>query len=367
LCSISRRDTPVEASKLDAMSEQRASRFERRRRDGGCYVLAEAGSNHCRDREIALRLVAADAGADGVKFQVFSADRLYPPNAGVAEYLGDPTPIDEIIRSVELPTEWLPALAERAAERGLDFVASAFDEQATDLLDPYVALHKVASYEITHEPLLRHVASKGKPVILSTGGSTVDEARHALAILQAAGAPEVVVLQCTARYPAPLEAINAAAIPELRRALGVRVGLSDHSREPLAAPVAAAALGAALLEKHFTLDNELPGPDHRFALEPDELRAMVTAIREVEQVLGDPQKQVLEVEQELRAFARRSIFTVAPVEPGEPFSHENVAVLRNGTLGPGLEPARWDDVLAAAASRKLDAYAPLLPGDLAAR
>jgi sialic acid synthase SpsE len=341
-------------------------RFGGARRDGRCYVLAEAGSNHCRDRDVAFRLIeaAAEAGADGVKFQVFSADRLYPAGAGVAEYLGDETPIEAIIRSVELPTDWLPDLARHSAARGIDFVASAFDEDATDLLDPHVAVHKIASYEITHEPLLRHVAAKGKPVLLSTGGSTLEEAKEALEILRAAGAAEVVVLQCTARYPAPLDAINAAAIPELARQLGVRVGLSDHSLEAVGAAAAAVALGAAVVEKHFTLDRSLPGPDHRFALEPDELRAMIDVIRQVEQAVGVPEKRVLDIELELRAFARRSIFTVMPVGAGERFSPLNVAVLRNGRLGPGLAPARWENVLESTAARDLSAFTPLAVSDV---
>lgn len=342
------------------------SRFGAALRSGGCYVVAEAGSNHCGRLDIALALVdvAADAGADAVKFQLFSAERMYPTAAGPADYLGVPESIDEVIRSIELPPDWVPRLAKRAAERGVDFLATPFDEQAVDILEPFVPVYKVASYELTHEPLLLAVAAKRKPVILSTGAATLEEARRAVDLVREGGAADVVVLQCTATYPAPLGTVNVAAIEHLRRELDVAVGLSDHSREPLVAPVAAVALGAAVVEKHFTLSNRLPGPDHRFAVEPAELEAMVRAIRQAEQVRGSGRKEVLAEEEELRTFARRSVFSSREIAAGELLDERSLTVLRSGKLGQGAAPADLPRLLGARAARRIAANSPIRLDDV---
>jgi len=354
------------AARLAGMDGHSPSRLRAALDSGRCYVVAEAGSNHCGELDTALRLVdvAAEAGADAVKFQLFTADRMYPPGAGVADYLGDPTSIDEIIRTLELAPEWLPELAGRAAERGLDFLATPFDEEAVDVLEPYVPAYKIASYELTHAPLLRYVAAKGKPVVLSTGAATLEEAREAVATLREAGAPEVVVLQCTARYPAPLETLGIGAIPQLRAELDAPVGLSDHSREPLIGPIAAVALGACMLEKHFTLSNDLPGPDHRFALEPPELAAMVAAVRATEAARGSGRKEVYPEEEELRSFARRTLFSVRPIDAGETLDKGSIAVLRAGKLGHGLEPAALGSVLGRRAVRAIAPHVPIRREDV---
>jgi sialic acid synthase SpsE len=322
-----------------------------------CYVIAEAGSNHCGDLEVALQLVdvAADAGADAVKFQVFVADRMYPPGAGSADYLGMPESIEEIISALELPPEWIGRIAAHAAERHIDFLATPFDLESVRLLDEYVPAFKIASYELTHEPLLRAVAARGKPVLMSTGGSTLEECRRALAVLRDAGAHDVIVLQCTASYPAPLDALNVAAISELRLELGTPVGLSDHSREVFVAPIAAVALGAVVIEKHVTLSNELPGPDHRFALEPNEFAQLVRSIRETERARGTGHKQVLAEEEELRSFARRSVFSTRAIAAGERLGDDNIAVLRAGKLEPGAAPADFPRLLGATAARAIAA------------
>ena len=320
-------------------------------------MIAEAGSNHCRDLDVALQLVdvAAEAGADAVKFQLFVADRMYPTGAGAADYLGTSESIEELISSLELPPEWIGRIAERAAERRLDFLATPFDAEAVLMLDQYVPAFKIASYELTHEPLLRSVAARGKPVLMSTGASTLDECRHAVGVLREAGAHDVVVLQCTASYPAPLEALNLAAIDELRRELGTPVGLSDHSREVFVAAIAAVALGAVVVEKHFTLSNSLPGPDHRFALEPEELSQMVRSIREAELARGTGQKRVLPEEEELRSFARRSVFAIRAIAAGETLDEGNIAVLRAGKLAPGAAPADFPRLLGSTAARAIAA------------
>lgn len=333
---------------------------------GPCFIIAEAGSNHNGSVEQALALidVAADAGCDAVKFQVFKAKRLYPKAAGQSDYLGDPRSIFDIIAAMELPEDWLPRLRERADARDLAFIASPFHEQAVALLDPFVDAFKIASYELTHAPLLREVAARGKPVIMSTGASNIDEVGEAIATLEQAGCRELALMQCTAAYPSPPEAVNVRALVTLRERFGIPSGLSDHSEDPVIAPMAAAALGAAVLEKHYTLSKRMPGPDHAFAIEPEGLTRLVAGVRAVERVMGSGQKSVHGVEAELRQFARRVLMTTQAVAAGESFSRANIDVLRRGKLEGGLAPSRLDDVLASVAARDIPAETPLTDADL---
>jgi N-acetylneuraminate synthase len=334
--------------------------------DHPCYVIAEAGSNHNGSLELARRLidVAAEVGADAVKFQNFRADKLYPRTAGRSDYLGDKRSIYDIIRAIEMPPEWLPALAEHAQNQGIAFLSSAFDEASVDLVDPHVAAFKCASYEMTHTPLLRHMARRQKPVILSTGTATLGEVEEAVSTARASGNHDLVVLQCTAAYPAPLESINAMALCTIRDALGVLTGLSDHSRDPLVAPMTAVALGAVVIEKHFTLSNRLPGPDHAFAVEPHELAEMIRRIRDVELARGTGEKVVHPVEAELRGFARRSVFATRRIEPGERLTEQNSAVLRCGKLRHGLLPRDYPNALGREVCRPIAADAPITWDDL---
>lgn len=320
-----------------------------------CYIVAEAGSNHNGSFEQALRLidVAAEAGADAVKFQHFKAAKLYPRSAGQSDYLKVPRPIYEIIREMETPDEWAPRLAEYCAERRIAFLSTPFDEQSADLLEPYVPAYKVASYEMTHTPLLRHLARKGKPLIISTGTATLEEVRRAVEVAIKEGNQRLILLQCTASYPTPLDAVNVRALVTMRQATGCLTGLSDHSCDPIVAPMAAAALGACVIEKHFTLSNRLPGPDHQFAVEPMGLRELVRRVREVEQALGHGRKETLPIESELRAFARRSIFALRDIAPGEPLTQENIAVLRCGKRGCGLSPDQYEGLLNRKAARAI--------------
>jgi N-acetylneuraminate synthase len=330
------------------------------------FVIAEAGSNHNGDLDLALRLidVAADAGADAVKFQAFTAKTLYPRSAGTSDYLGSSTPIYDIIAAMEMPPAWLPSLRDRAHARGLAMISSPFYEEAVEILEPYVDAFKIASYELTHAPLLEAVARAGKPVILSTGASTLEEVRESVAALDRSGCEQLVVLQCTAAYPTPLDSANVRALATLASELDVLAGLSDHTRDPTAAPMAATTLGAVVIEKHYTLDNDLPGPDHGFAVEPDELARLVQAVRRTEAVLGTGRKEVLPVEDELRHFARRSVFATRAIRKGEAFSRENVDVLRHGKLAAGLPPAALPRVLASTAAREIAAETALQPDDL---
>ncbi len=334
-----------------------------------CYIIAEAGSNHNGSYEQALALidVAVEAGCDAVKFQVFSADQLYAPEAGKSDYLGDERSIYDIIRAMELPAEWLPKLSEYCKKRGIEFLCSAFDEAAVDLVDPYVVAWKNASYELTHLPLLRHMLSKGKPVLASTGTATLDEVGEVIGHLRADLGDKplpLVLLQCTAAYPAPLTAAHAKVVATLREAFGVWTGLSDHSGESWAAAVAAVAQGAVVVEKHYTLSRRLPGPDHRFALEPKDLAKMVRAIRLVETALGSGAKTVDPVEEELRHFARRSVFTTRALKAGHVLQAGDLRVLRRGKLPAGLEPHTAPLLPGQTLARDVGAFAPLQAHDL---
>jgi len=206
---------------------------------------------------------------------------------------------------------------------------------------------------------VRYIARKGKPLIISTGTAELSEVRETVQAVREAGNDNLVLLQCTASYPAPVDALNVRALDTLRREFDVCAGLSDHSRDPFIGPVTAIALGAKVIEKHYTFSNELPGPDHRFAVEPHELKNMITAIRQAEAALGTGEKVPLPVEDELRRFARRSLFATRSISKGEVFSAENVAVLRCGKAGAGLPPSAFDSVVGKRASRGLNVDSPV--------
>ena len=331
-----------------------------------CFVIAEAGSNHNGDLEQARRLIAiaADAGADAVKFQTFRASKLYPRSAGTSDYLELDQSIYDIIAAMEMPYEWIPILAAEAAKRNVLFLSTPFDERSADELEPHVPAYKIASYEMTHIPLVRYIARKGKPIIMSTGTAELSEVRESVQAIRETGNEELILLQCTASYPAPIDALNLRTIQTMRREFDLGVGLSDHSRDPVVGPVAAIALGACVIEKHFTFSNELPGPDHRYAIEPDELRAMIARIREAEAALGSGEKVTNEVEHELREYARRTIFAAKDITAGEVFTTENVAVLRAGKAGHGLPPAALDTILGRKARHSLRAETPVHASDV---
>jgi sialic acid synthase SpsE len=318
-----------------------------------CYLVAEAGSNHNGSFEQALRLidVAAEAKVDAVKFQHFKAAKMYPMSAGSSDYLKSPKPIFDIIQEMETPDEWVPRLAAYCEKRSVAFLSSPFDEESADLIDPYVPAFKVASYEMTHIPLLRHIARKHKPMIVSTGTATLEEVLCAAKVITKEGNDQIVLLQCTASYPTAPEAVNARALVTLREATDLLTGLSDHSRDPIVAPMVAVALGACVIEKHFTLSNYLPGPDHPFAVEPGELIELVRRVRQAEAVLGHGRKETLPIETELRVFARRSIFASRNIAEGEKLTRQNIAVLRCGKLGFGLAPEQYETILGRTAAK----------------
>jgi N,N'-diacetyllegionaminate synthase len=289
---------------------------------------------------------------------MFSADRLATRRAERAAYqsanVGGEETQHEMLRRLELGREAHRQLAAHCARRGIGFLSSGFD---TDSVDFLVGLGmpaiKVPSGEVTNLPYLRHVGRLGRPVLLSTGMSTLPEVGAALDALEAAGTPRsaITVLHCTTEYPAAMQDVNLRAMLTLREAFGVEVGYSDHTLG-IEVATAAAALGAAVIEKHFTLDRRLPGPDHRASLEPAELGALVAAVRNIGVALGDGRKAPRPVEERNMRVARRSIVARRPIRAGERFSEDNLDVKRPGD---GLSPMRWDEVLGRPAPRDFDA------------
>ncbi len=345
-------------------------------RKGRVFVVAEAGSNWRagdakRDMEQARKLidVAADCGADAVKFQTYRAETVYVANAGRSDYLagaGIDRDITKVFADLEMPYDMLPKLAEHTERRGLQFMSTGFSPADFAAIDPLVKIHKIASYEIGHLRLIDLAAKSGKPTLISTGAATDADIAWAVERFRAKGGRDLCLMQCTAKYPAPLASMNLAVIPALRRRFGVAVGLSDHSRDPVTAPVGAVALGARVIEKHFTLDNSLPGPDHAFALTPEELKLMVRKIREAEAAQGWGTKVVAEDEKELAAFARRGIQALKNIKRGD-ILHEggNVDILRPGKRSLGLHPRFMEEIEGRKAARDIAAGEGLAPGDWA--
>jgi len=326
------------------------------------YVIAEAGSNHDRDLDQAKRLidVAAAAGADAVKFQTFAADRIVAETTTRAKYLDDLLPPDktmsDLFRELELPREWHAELFRHATDAGLDFLSTPFDFEAVDLLDDLgVKAFKVASYELWHLPLIREIASRGKPIICSTGMADLADVQDAVDTVGATGNEALILLHCVVNYPPPFADLNLRAIGTLRDAFGVPVGYSDHS-PGITAPIVATALGAAVIEKHFTLSRDLPGPDHRFAIEPDELSAMVRAIRDAHDALGTGIKRMAPAEADLYVTARRSLFAARDIAAGTVLREDDVAILRPGT---GIEVRDLPKVVGRTARRSIARHEPL--------
>ncbi len=319
-------------------------------------IIAEAGVNHNGDPAMSLALVdaASAAGADVVKFQTFRADRLVTQAARKAEYQVRTTGGDEsqlaMLRRLEMTTAMHEAVIARCAERGIEFLSTGFDEDSIDLLVGLgITRLKIPSGEITNLPYLRHVGHLGLQVLLSTGMATLADIEGALEVLADAGTPRerVTILQCTTEYPAPMADVNLKAMDTIRDAFGVSVGFSDHT-QGITAAIAAVARGATVIEKHFTLDRTLPGPDHQASLEPDELRNLVAAIRDVEAALGDGHKRPTESERRTRTVARRSIVAARPIRAGEVLTEADLAAKRPGG---GLSPMRWHEVIGRPASR----------------
>lgn len=314
-------------------------------------IIAEAGVNHNGDIGLAKKLIAAAAaaGADLVKFQTFSAKNLVSSSAPKAEYQKKTTESSEsqleMIQKLELSREDHAVLIQECSAHGIGFFSTAFDFQSFDLLMELGCLEqiKIPSGELTNLPLLRYMSRFGKPLLLSTGMANLGEIEAAIEAVEAAGTPRhlITILHCTTEYPTPMEDVNLRAMVAMKKAFGVSTGYSDHTAG-IEIPLAAVALGATVIEKHFTLDRNLPGPDHKASLEPHELKAMVEGIRNVERALGDGVKRPSSSELKNKPIARKSLVAIRPIRAGETFSSENMAAKRPGT---GLSPMRWDEVI----------------------
>ena len=327
-------------------------------------IVAECGINHNGELDLALRLIeaAAGAGAEGIKFQLFRAAGMYTPRAGqYRTATGGYVPIYKLMEDVELPLQWVPQLSRACRDHGLEFIMTVCDEWCVAAMDEFdFDIYKVASYEIAHLPMLEALARRDKPVFLSTGAATMDEVYEAVGTLSPDGQRPIGLFQCTAKYPAPEPALDLGVIRTFADTFPQIIpGYSDHSFDPVKAPVQAVYQGAKMVEKHFTLDRNLPGVDHSFAVEPQHLRELVAAVREAEAQVaaGEPlpldpllagrSAKVIEAdEQVLRDFATRGIFTIAPVKAGEPFSRANLRVLRPGELPQGLHPRYFGQFVA---------------------
>jgi len=295
-----------------------------------CFIIAEIGANHNRSLSLAKEMIdaAAEAKADAVKFQIYSAETLYsrktPRHSGYGKNLFD------LIKEIETPRTWLPELAGYCAEKGTLFFATPFDNSAVDELDEVSSFFKVASFELVDLPLLRYCASKGKPMIISTGLANMEEIEDAFLACREAGNDQVAFLQCASMYPAPPSIMNLRSMETIRRAFGVPTGLSDHTLG-IHISVAAAAMGASIIEKHFTLDRTMEGPDHPFAIEPDELKELVRQIRDVETALGDGRKLGPTIEEmEFYEKARRSVHAAVDIPAGTVITEEMLICKRPG-------------------------------------
>ncbi len=321
------------------------------------YIIAEAGVNHNGSMESAKKMVDAAkwAGADCIKFQTFVSSKIVSKHAAKAEYQKQHTDSDEtqldMLKKLELSFDDFAVLYNYCRERNIEFLSTAFDFDSIDFLSNLgIRKWKIPSGDITNLPYLIKIAKLGRPVILSTGMSTMQEVREAVTVLKDNGAGEITVLHCTTEYPAPYGDVNLRAMLSMRSELGLSVGYSDHTNG-IEVPIAAVAMGAEVIEKHFTLDRNMEGPDHKASLEPDELRAMVSAIRNVETALGSGEKLPSASETKNCSIARKSIIAKRNISRGESFTEDNLTVKRPGS---GISPMQWFQIMGHAASRDFE-------------
>ena len=319
-------------------------------------VIAEAGVNHNGDLQLDKKLVdaAAEAGADVVKFQTFQANQLATEQAAQAAYqqeaLGQSQGQLAMLQQLELKSDQHRELINYCRKNKIEFLSTAFDSPSIELLASLnIKRWKIPSGEITNLPYLRQIGSKGQSVILSTGMANLAEIEAALGVLEQAGThrSQITVLHCTTEYPAPPKEVNLRAMNTIAQAFGVAVGYSDHT-DGIAVPIAAVAMGATVIEKHLTLDRNLPGPDHKASLEPNQFAAMVQGIRTIEQALGDGIKRPMPSEKANLSVVRKSLVAACPIRAGELFSEANLTTKRPGT---GLSPMQWDYWIGLPASR----------------
>ena len=318
------------------------------------FVIAEAGVNHNGDIEIAKQLIdaASEAGADAVKFQTFQADSLVCRTAKKAEYQLETTDRTEtqydMLKKLELTPQMHRELIEHCIKRNIMFLSTPFDLESIKLLSELgMQIYKIPSGEITNLPYLREIAKQQKKIILSTGMSSMDEVKAAVNVLKNNGTEDITLLHCNTQYPTPISDVNLLAMVKMREETGLPVGYSDHT-QGIEVPIAAAALGAEVIEKHFTLDRKMEGPDHKASLEPQELMQMVVGIRKIESALGSNIKQVSESEMTNVAIVRKSIVAAANIKRGDKYTEKNITTKRPAT---GISPMLWDEIIGKTADR----------------
>ena len=327
------------------------------------FVIAEVGSNWKvgskeNDLKMAKKLIeiASKAGVDAVKFQTYKPQTVYVENAGQINYLNKSSTknINEVFSDLSMPYEMLPELRDCCQKNDVIFMSTPFSVEDAVHVDKFVDIHKIASYEINHIRLLEFVSKTGKPVLISTGASTYKEIDFAVELMKK-NTTKIGLFQCTSKYPTPLDSLNLAVIPHMKIKYNVPIGLSDHSTEPIIGPLVAIGMGATFIEKHFTLDRNLPGPDHAFALTPNELKEMTNAIRKADVAKGNGEKTILPEEEELYKFATRSIQAIKNISKGEILQEGiNIDVLRPGKQKRGLDARYLFNVLNKKAKKTIE-------------
>lgn len=322
------------------------------------YIIAEAGVNHNGSLELAKRLVdaAKKAGADAIKFQTFKAENLVTKGAAKAEYqiknTGNDNSQYQMLKELELSNSDFIMLKQYCDAVKIEFLSTAFDLESIDFLFKLgINRFKIPSGEINNYPYLKKIAQMQLPIILSTGMSTLDDVGCAVKLLQTNGMQEIALLHCTTEYPAAVHEINLRAMTTMKNEFGLTVGYSDHT-EGIEIPIAAVAMGAKIIEKHFTLDKSMEGPDHKASLEPDELKMMINGIRKVEMALGDGIKKPTDAELKNILIVRKSVVAKRKINKGEAFSDSNLTVKRPGM---GISPMKWNDVIGKIASKDFEA------------
>lgn len=322
------------------------------------FVIAEAGVNHNGDIETAKKLIdaACSAGADAVKFQTFKSERLVCRTAKKADYQLETTEQSEtqyeMLKKLELTEEMHKELIEYCEKKKVMFLSTPFDIESINLLSELgMQIFKIPSGEITDLPYLREIARQRKKVILSTGMSNMEEVKAAVEVLKKNGSDDITLLHCNSQYPTPVSDVNLLAMVKMQEAFGLPVGYSDHT-QGIEIPIAATALGAAVIEKHFTLDKNMEGPDHKASLEPYELKQMVEGIRKIELAIGNGMKQMTESEKTNIDIVRKSIVAAADIQEGEIFTEKNLTTKRPGN---GISPMRWDEIIGTTANRNYEA------------
>ena len=320
-----------------------------------CFIIAEAGVNHNGDIRLAKKLidVAKDAGADAVKFQTFKAEGVVTASTNSTDYakknIGRNISQMQMMKSLELNYDDFEKLKKYCDKKEIIFLSTPHSFDAIDFLENLIPAYKFGSGDITNIPALKHAASKGKPIILGTGMSTLDEVKHAINAIKSEGNEQIVVLHCTTNYPCPFKEVNLRAMITMQKELDCLVGYSDHTLGILV-PIVATALGATVIEKHFTIDKSLPGPDHKASLEPDELKNMITEIKKTEKVLGRLDKKPTESEKEIMKFVRKSIIAKKDIEKGSVINEDKIIIKRPGT---GLKPSDLDKIIGKKANRHI--------------